>query len=104
MQSPLDKPAAHRAPHQPRLHHGCANLSRAPLCDRWCAKRDMIRNVVDLFTQVGLGTQRVAILSAVETVTDAAQLGPLRDRRFALGDRQQRDRGAGALTGSRQAT
>ena len=24
------------APHQPRLHHGCANLSRAPLCDRWC--------------------------------------------------------------------
>jgi phosphate acetyltransferase len=33
------------------------------------AKRDIIQNVVDLFTQVGLGTPRVAILSAVETVT-----------------------------------
>jgi phosphate acetyltransferase len=33
------------------------------------AKRDIIQNAVDLFTQVGLGTPRVAILSAVETVT-----------------------------------
>jgi phosphate acetyltransferase len=33
------------------------------------AKRDIIQNVIDLFTQVGLGTPRVAILSAVETVT-----------------------------------
>jgi phosphate acetyltransferase len=33
------------------------------------AKRDIVQNVVDLFTQVGLGTPRVAILSAVETVT-----------------------------------
>jgi phosphate acetyltransferase len=32
-------------------------------------KRDIIQNAVDLFTQVGLGTPRVAILSAVETVT-----------------------------------
>jgi phosphate acetyltransferase len=32
-------------------------------------KRDIIQNVVDLFRQVGLGTPRVAILSAVETVT-----------------------------------
>jgi phosphate acetyltransferase len=32
-------------------------------------KRDIIQNVIDLFTQVGLGTPRVAILSAVETVT-----------------------------------
>ena len=32
-------------------------------------KRDIIQNVVDLFTQVGLGEPRVAILSAVETVT-----------------------------------
>ena len=33
------------------------------------AKGDIIQNVIDLFTQVGLGTPRVAILSAVETVT-----------------------------------
>ena len=33
------------------------------------AKRDIVQNAVDLFTQVGLGTPRVAILSAVETVT-----------------------------------
>jgi phosphate acetyltransferase len=32
-------------------------------------KRDIIQNAVDLFTQVGLGKPRVAILSAVETVT-----------------------------------
>jgi phosphate acetyltransferase len=32
-------------------------------------KRDIIQNAVDLFTQVGLGQPRVAILSAVETVT-----------------------------------
>jgi phosphate acetyltransferase len=33
------------------------------------AKRDIIQNAIDLWTQVGLGTRRVAILSAVETVT-----------------------------------
>ena len=33
------------------------------------AKRDIIQNAIDLYTQVGLGTPRVAILSAVETVT-----------------------------------
>ena len=33
------------------------------------AKRDIIQNAIDLFVQVGLGTPRVAILSAVETVT-----------------------------------
>ena len=32
-------------------------------------KRDIVQNAVDLFTQIGLGTPRVAILSAVETVT-----------------------------------
>ena len=32
-------------------------------------KRDIIQNAIDLFTQAGLGTPRVAILSAVETVT-----------------------------------
>jgi phosphate acetyltransferase len=33
------------------------------------AKRDIVQNVIDLFTQVGLGTPRVALLSAVETVS-----------------------------------
>jgi phosphate acetyltransferase len=33
------------------------------------AKRDIIQNAIDLFTQIGLGMPRVAILSAVETVT-----------------------------------
>src|SRR5262245_46529876 len=33
------------------------------------AKHDIVQNAIDLFTQVGLGTPRVAILSAVETVT-----------------------------------
>jgi phosphate acetyltransferase len=33
------------------------------------AKRDIIQNAIDLFALVGLGTPRVAILSAVETVT-----------------------------------
>jgi phosphate acetyltransferase len=51
------------------------------------AKRDIVQNAVDLFTQVGLGTPRVAILSAVETVTskipstiDAAALCKMADR------------------------
>jgi phosphate acetyltransferase len=33
------------------------------------AKRDIIQNAIDLYTQIGLGTPRVGILSAVETVT-----------------------------------
>lgn len=33
------------------------------------AKRDIVQNAVDLWTGIGLGTPRVAILSAVETVT-----------------------------------
>lgn len=33
------------------------------------AKQDIIQNAIDLFTQIGLGEPRVAILSAVETVT-----------------------------------
>src|SRR6516225_9178285 len=51
------------------------------------AKRDIIQNAIDLFTQTGLGTPRVAILSAVETVTskipstiDAAALCKMADR------------------------
>lgn len=51
------------------------------------AKRDIIQNAIDLYTQVGLGTPRVAILSAVETVTtkipstiEAAALCKMADR------------------------
>jgi phosphate acetyltransferase len=51
------------------------------------AKRDIIQNAIDLHTQTGLGTPRVAILSAVETVTskipstiDAAALCKMADR------------------------
>jgi phosphate acetyltransferase len=50
-------------------------------------KRDIIQNAIDLFTAVGLGTPRVAILSAVETVTskipstiEAAALCKMADR------------------------
>jgi phosphate acetyltransferase len=50
-------------------------------------KRDIVQNAIDLFTRVGLGTPRVAILSAVETVTlkipstiDAAALCKMADR------------------------
>jgi phosphate acetyltransferase len=51
------------------------------------AKRDIVQNAIDLYTQVGLGTPRVAILSAVETVTskipstiEAAALCKMADR------------------------
>jgi phosphate acetyltransferase len=51
------------------------------------AKRDIVQNAIDLWTQVGLGKPRVAILSAVETVTskipstiEAAALCKMADR------------------------
>ena len=51
------------------------------------AKRDIVQNAIDLFTMVGLGTPRVALLSAVETVTpkipstiDAAALCKMAER------------------------
>ena len=51
------------------------------------AKRDIVQNAIDLYTQVGQGAPRVAILSAVETVTpkipstiDAAALCKMADR------------------------
>jgi phosphate acetyltransferase len=51
------------------------------------AKRDIIQNAIDLYTQIGLGEPRVAILSAVETVTskipstiEAAALCKMADR------------------------
>jgi phosphate acetyltransferase len=50
-------------------------------------KRDIVQNAIDLYTQVGLGTPRVALLSAVETVTtkipstiDAAALCKMAER------------------------
>ncbi|MDL2398955.1 phosphate acetyltransferase [Rhizobium mayense] len=61
-----------------------AAINIAPDLD---AKRDIIQNAIDLFTQIGLGTPRVAILSAVETVTskipstiDAAALCKMSER------------------------
>ncbi|MDL2405835.1 phosphate acetyltransferase [Rhizobium calliandrae] len=61
-----------------------AAINIAPDLD---AKRDIIQNAIDLFTQIGLGTPRVAILSAVETVTskipstiDAAALCKMAER------------------------
>jgi phosphate acetyltransferase len=51
------------------------------------AKRDIIQNAIDLFAALGLGTPKVAILSAVETVTpsipstiEAAALCKMADR------------------------
>ncbi len=51
------------------------------------AKRDIVQNVIDFFVQIGLGKPRVAILSAVETVTlkipstiDAAALCKMAER------------------------
>ena len=51
------------------------------------AKRDIIQNAIDLYTQIDLGTPRVGILSAVETVTtkipstiDAAALCKMAER------------------------
>jgi phosphate acetyltransferase len=61
-----------------------AAINIAPDLD---AKRDIVQNAIDLFTQIGLGTPRVAILSAVETVTtkipstiEAAALCKMADR------------------------
>jgi phosphate acetyltransferase len=61
-----------------------AAINIAPDLD---VKRDIVQNAIDFFTQVGLGTPRVAILSAVETVTtkipstiDAAALCKMADR------------------------
>jgi len=51
------------------------------------AKRDIVQNAIDLYVGLGLGTPKVAILSAVETVTvdipstiDAAALCKMADR------------------------
>jgi phosphate acetyltransferase len=61
-----------------------AAINIAPDLD---AKRDIVQNAIDLYTQVLHGTPRVAILSAVETVTakipstiDAAALCKMADR------------------------
>jgi phosphate acetyltransferase len=61
-----------------------AAINIAPDLD---AKRDIVQNAADLFHQAGLGVPRVALLSAVETVTskipstiDAAALCKMADR------------------------
>ena len=61
-----------------------AAINIAPDLD---TKRDIVQNAIDLWTQCGLGTPRVAILSAVETVTskipstiEAAALCKMADR------------------------
>jgi phosphate acetyltransferase len=66
-----------------------AAINIAPDLD---AKRDIVQNAIDLFTQIGLGTPRVAILSAVETVTtkipstiEAAALCKMADRGQIIG-------------------
>lgn len=61
-----------------------AAINIAPDLD---VKRDIVQNAIDLFVQVGMGAPRVAILSAVETVTskipstiEAAALCKMADR------------------------
>ena len=61
-----------------------AAINIAPDLD---VKRDIVQNAIDLFLQIGNGTPRVAILSAVETVTtkipstiEAAALCKMADR------------------------
>jgi phosphate acetyltransferase len=56
------------------------------------AKRDIVQNAIDLWAGIGLGTPKVAILSAVETVTpkipstiDAAALCKMADRGQIVG-------------------
>jgi phosphate acetyltransferase len=70
--------------HKDTLFVTDAAINIAPDLD---VKRDIVQNAIDLFTHVGLGTPRVAILSAVETVTskipstiDAAALCKMADR------------------------
>lgn len=70
--------------HKDTLFVTDAAINIAPDLD---VKRDIVQNAIDLFTQIGLGTPRVAILSAVETVTskipstiDAAALCKMADR------------------------
>lgn len=52
--------------HKDTLFITDAAINIAPDLD---VKRDIVQNAIDLFVQIGLGTPRVAILSAVETVT-----------------------------------
>ena len=72
------------------------------------AKRDIIQNAIDFFTAVGLGTPRVAILSAVETVTtkipstiEAAALCKMADRGQITGGVARRTAGVRQCHGSR---
>ena len=72
-------------PHHPKtLFITDAAVNIAPALD---AKRDIIQNAIDLYAGLGLGVPKVAILSAVETVTptipstiEAAALCKMADR------------------------
>jgi phosphate acetyltransferase len=70
--------------HKDTLFITDAAINIAPDLD---AKHDIVQNAIDFYNQVGLGTPRVAILSAVETVTtkipstiDAAALCKMAER------------------------
>jgi Phosphate acetyl/butaryl transferase len=52
-----------------RVGHEVRTIGTRALAPDLDAKRDIVQNTIDLFVQLGLGTPRVAILSAVETVT-----------------------------------
>ena len=86
---------AHGAAHQPRLRYGRAGLSAPAVhhrCRRQCLpelddKLDIVQNAIDLAHALGIAEPKVAILSAVETVTakirstlDAAALCKMADR------------------------
>ncbi len=87
--------SAHSAAHQPRLRDRRAGIS-APAVHHRCGgqclsgleeKRDIVQNAIDLAHALGIANPRVAILSAVETVSakirstlDAAALCKMADR------------------------
>ena len=73
------------------------------------AKRDIIQNAIDLHSQSGLGTPRVAILSAVETVTakipstiEAAALCKMADRGQITGSRTHQQGRSSLITTHQQ--
>ena len=87
--------AEDRTAHQPRVRHGRAQPSETlfitdaavNIFPDLMAKRDIVQNAIDLYAGLGLGTPKVAILSAVETVNpgipstiEAAALCKMADR------------------------
>ena len=87
--------AAHRAAHQPLLHHGRAGSANALIITDAAVniaptledKVDIVQNAIDLAHAMGVAEVRVAILSAMETVNpkvpstlEAAALCKMADR------------------------